>query len=73
MGLDIREWGIIGFLLIIFALILGPLVTIMHYMSHLEKDRIDLYHIYIEVPVVIIGCTIIGFFWFLNRRLKEEE
>lgn len=64
-----REKAIIAMIGFVFMLILGPLVTTIHSLGIIYKDRLDLYSIYVEVPVVLVGFTIISLLWFLNKRL----
>lgn len=68
MDLSVRERAYIAVIGLLFMVIAGPLVTGLHYISIVEKDQIDLYNIYVIIPVTFIGLIFIGLLWFMNER-----
>jgi ABC-type antimicrobial peptide transport system permease subunit len=71
--MKLREKAIIAFVGFVFMIIIGPLTRAIYYISIKQKERIDLFHIYVEIPFILIGFTVIGMLWFVNQRWKRAE
>jgi ABC-type antimicrobial peptide transport system permease subunit len=71
--MKLREKAIIAFVGFVFMIIIGPLTRAIYYISIKQKERIDLFHIYVEIPMILIGFSVIGMLWFVNQRWKRAE